>query len=80
VLQEVGGQGLSYALAINDTLGSDALLWSPSGKATDLGAVLGSAWSYSEALGINVFAFLEFVRRALADSKTALSHLICDAP
>src|SRR5208337_78214 len=31
----------------------EAVLWSPSGKATDLGAVLGPAWSWTEAVGIN---------------------------
>jgi hypothetical protein len=33
--------------------GSDAVLWSPSGKATDLGAVLGPAWSDTNASGLN---------------------------
>jgi hypothetical protein len=29
------------------------VLWSPSGKATNLGAILGSAWGGTEATGIN---------------------------
>ena len=63
VLQDAGGQGDSFAGAINDfgwnvgdsdtATGSDAVLWSPSGKATDLGTVLGPAWSDTQALGIN---------------------------
>ncbi len=51
--------GESQAYAINDAgwsvgfSGADAMLWSPSGKATDLDAVLGSAWSDTDAVGIN---------------------------
>ena len=33
--------------------GDEAVLWSPSGKVTNLGAVLGSAWTDTEAVGIN---------------------------
>lgn len=29
------------------------MLWSPSGKAWDLGAVLGSGWTDTQAVGIN---------------------------
>jgi hypothetical protein len=59
----LGGQGDSIAGAINDfgwsvgdsdtATGSEAVLWSPSGKAADLGAVLGPAWSDTQAVGIN---------------------------
>src|SRR5271155_4706342 len=43
-----------WGVGFSDTAtGSDAVLWSPSGKATDLGAVLGPAWSDTQAVGIN---------------------------
>ncbi len=64
VLQDIGGQGFSEALAIDasghgvgysDIAGGgiEAVLWSLKGKATNLGAELGSAWSDTEAVGIN---------------------------
>ena len=59
VLQDVGGEGYSYAGAINASGWSvgasnrEAALWWPSGKATELGAVLGSAWSDTDAVGLN---------------------------
>jgi hypothetical protein len=31
----------------------EAMLWQPSGKATNLGALLGPAWGDTEAVGIN---------------------------
>jgi hypothetical protein len=54
----------TYAVAINASEhsvgysktasgGTEAVLWGPKGAATDLGAVLGSAWSDTEAVGIN---------------------------
>ena len=64
VLQEPGGVLTSFANAINASgwsVGislfpgsvSEAMLWSPSGKAWNLGAMLGPAWSDTEALGLN---------------------------
>ena len=64
VLKDPGGQGVEFALAINDSGqsvgyadiaggGTEAVLWQPSGKATNLGALLGSDWSNTEAVGIN---------------------------
>jgi hypothetical protein len=63
VLQDEGGHHHSYVAAINDSgysvgesntaFAYEAVLWSPSGKATNLGAVLGSAWTDTEAVGIN---------------------------
>jgi hypothetical protein len=64
VLQDAGGAGISEAFDINDLgwsvgesdtpgFNSEAVLWSPSGKATDLAAVLGPAWSDTEAQFIN---------------------------
>jgi len=61
VLQDAGGQGSSYADAINDSRqslgnsltasGQDAVLWSPSGKARVLQDAGGHG--YSDALAIN---------------------------
>jgi len=45
------GQSIGYS---HTSLGEDAVLWSPSGKATDLGAVLGPAWTDTFAEGINI--------------------------
>ena len=48
----VGGS-CTASNCFGEDAGEDAVLWSPSGKATDLGAVLGPAWSWTEAVGIN---------------------------
>ena len=66
LLKNPGGQGFEYAVAINASEqsvgyadipggGTEAVLWQPSGKATNLGAsaILGSAWSNTQATGIN---------------------------
>jgi hypothetical protein len=66
VLKNPGGQGVEFALAINESGqsvgyadvaggGTEAVLWQPSGKATNLNAaaILGSAWSDTRAVGIN---------------------------
>jgi probable HAF family extracellular repeat protein len=64
VLRDPGGQGVEFALAINDKGqsvgyadnaggGTEAVLWQPSGKATNLGSILGSDWSNTKAVGIN---------------------------
>lgn len=64
VLQDPGGQGVESALAMNDSGqsvgyadiaggGTEAVLWQSSGKATNLGALLGLHWSNTEAVGIN---------------------------
>ena len=64
VLKDPGGEGKEFALAINDCGksvgyadiaggGTEAVLWQPSGKATNLGALLGSDWTNTEAVGIN---------------------------
>ena len=64
VRHDAGGQGFSHVGVINDAgwsvgysaTGSssyEAVLWSPAGKATDLGAVLGSAWTETYATGLN---------------------------
>jgi len=64
VLKDPGGQGKEFALAINNSGqsvgyadiaggGTEAVLWQPSGKAMNLGAVLGSDWTKTEAVGIN---------------------------
>jgi hypothetical protein len=64
VLKDPGGEGVEFALAINDDGkslgyadieggGTEAVLWQPSGKATNLGALLGSDWTDTEAVGIN---------------------------
>lgn len=45
--------GWSVGFSYNQTGTQDAVLWSPSGKVTNLGAVLGSAWTDTEAVGIN---------------------------
>ncbi len=45
-----------YSVGYSDTAGvghQEAVLWSPSGRATDLGAVLGRAWSDTEAVGLD---------------------------
>jgi len=63
-LQDPGGQGVEFALALNDKGqsvgyadiaggGREAVLWQPSGKATNLGKLLGPDWSDTEAVGIN---------------------------
>jgi probable HAF family extracellular repeat protein len=60
----VGGEGISQALGINDsgeivgyskTTGGDteAVLWSSTGVATNLGDVLGIDWTNTQATGIN---------------------------
>jgi hypothetical protein len=63
VLKDPGGQGKEFALAINSSGksvgyaeiagGTEAVLWQPSGKATNLGGILGSDWTNTEAVGIN---------------------------
>ncbi|HZZ24869.1 MAG TPA: hypothetical protein VFE60_20830 [Roseiarcus sp.] len=63
MLQDVGGQGTSNATAINASgqsvgysftaTGEDTVLWSSSGTATNLSAVLGPAWSDTTAVGLN---------------------------
>jgi uncharacterized membrane protein len=59
VLQHESGAINSEATAINDSgqsvgaSGPDAMLWSSLGTATDLGTVLGSAWTDTYAAGIN---------------------------
>ena len=64
VLKDPGGQGVKSALAMNDSGqsvgyadiaggGKEAVLWQSSGKATNLGALLGLHWSNTEAVGIN---------------------------
>jgi hypothetical protein len=65
VLQNLAGYDMSVPEAINDagwsvghsstdvSSSNEAVLWSPSRKATDLGAVLGPAWTDTEAVGIN---------------------------
>jgi hypothetical protein len=68
-LADPGGQGLEYANAINNNGKSvgyactivvsgnctayEAVLWQPSGKATNLSVILGSDWSNTQAVGIN---------------------------
>ncbi len=57
------GSNAGFAIAINDAgwsvgysdtaTGDDAVLWSPSGKATDLATLLGPAWSDTQASRIN---------------------------
>ena len=47
-----GGCGIStFGVGSNEE--EEAVLWSPSGVGTDLGAVLGSAWSNTVAVGLN---------------------------
>ncbi len=64
MLQDAVGQGESFPDAINDAgwsvgeSGRDAVLWSRSGKATDLGAILGSAWTTLRPLGSTIRAIL----------------------
>ena len=64
VLKDPGGQGVEFALALNEKGqsvgyadiaggGTEAVLWQASGKATNLGALLGPDWSNTEAVGIN---------------------------
>ena len=64
VLKDPGGQGKEFALAINNSGqsvgyadiaggGKEAVLWQPSGKARNLGVLLGSDWTNTEAVGIN---------------------------
>ena len=64
VLKDPGGQGVEFALALNNNGksvgyadvaggGTEAVLWQPSGKATNLGALLRPDWSNTEAVGIN---------------------------
>jgi hypothetical protein len=64
VLKDPGGQGVEFALAMNDKGqsvgyadvaggGTEAVLWQLSGKATNLGAILGADWSDTRAVGIN---------------------------
>jgi hypothetical protein len=64
VLQDPGGQGFEQALAMNNSGksvgfadiaggGKEAVLWQPSGKPTNLGGLLGSDWTNTEAVGIN---------------------------
>ena len=64
VLKDPGGQSVEFALALNDKGqsvgyadiaggGTEAVLWQASGKATNLGALLGPDWSNTEAVGIN---------------------------
>ena len=64
VLHDAGGQGVDDALAINkagDSVGysdiagggTEAVLWSSTGQATTFGALLGSAWSDTVAVGLN---------------------------
>src|SRR5271165_916359 len=66
MLADPGREGFEYAVAINASGqsvgyadipggGTEAVLWQPSGKATNLGAsaILGSAWSNTQATGIN---------------------------
>jgi hypothetical protein len=68
-LKDPGGQGIEFALAINNSgrsvgyactavsggecVDTEAVLWQSTGKATNLGALLGSDWSDTEAVGIN---------------------------
>jgi hypothetical protein len=49
----INASGWSVGFSYNQTGTQDAVLWSPSGKVTNLGAVLGSAWTDTEAVGIN---------------------------
>src|SRR6202044_3492680 len=74
VLRNIGGQNFSIAVAINASgdsvgysltaTGDEAVLWSPSGPATNLGAMLGQPWSDTEAVGINnlgdIFGFGDY--------------------
>jgi probable HAF family extracellular repeat protein len=64
VLKDPGGQGVEFALAMNDKGqsvgyaetaggGTEAVLWQNSGKATNLDAILGAGWSDTRAVGIN---------------------------
>jgi hypothetical protein len=61
VLQTLGFGGMVSAInasgqsvgVSSGPSGNEAVLWSSSGAATDLGAVLGAAWSDSEAIGFN---------------------------
>jgi hypothetical protein len=62
--KDPGGDGVAYALALNNkgqSVGyydggpgaTVAALWSATGAVTDLDNILGSAWSNTEATGIN---------------------------
>ncbi len=64
VLKDPGGLGVELTLAVNSKGqsvgyaeipggGTEAVLWQASGKATNLGRLLGSDWSNTEAVGIN---------------------------
>ena len=70
MLKDPGGQGIEFALAINNSgksvgyactvavsagkcVDTEAVLWQSTGKATNLGALLGSDWSNTEAVAIN---------------------------
>ena len=69
VLKDPGGVGIEFALAINDSgrsvgyactsvsdgacVDTEAVLWQSTGKATNLGGLLGPDWTNTEALGIN---------------------------
>jgi uncharacterized membrane protein len=58
ILQNPTGKN-TQAIDINDIgqivgrSGNDAMLWSPTGSPTDLAAILGQNWSYTEATEIN---------------------------
>ncbi len=64
MLRDPGKQGKQFALALNNAGhsvgyadiaggGSEAVLWQEGGTATNLGAILGSDWTNTEAVGIN---------------------------
>jgi hypothetical protein len=64
VLKDPGGQGVEFALAINNSAqsvgyadiaggGTEAVLWGPLGHVTNLEKFLGPDWSNTEAVGIN---------------------------